>query len=100
MDNKIIQPKPLSGYVEWLPEIRAVELRWIDTIRQVFESFGFANIETPSVEEIRILAAKGEDADKEIYALRRLNAEEGADEARVALHFDLTVPLARYVAQH
>ena len=100
MDNKIIQPKPLSGYVEWLPEIRAVELRWIDTIRTVFESYGFANIETPSVEEIRILAAKGEDADKEIYALRRLNAEEGADEARVALHFDLTVPLARYVAQH
>jgi histidyl-tRNA synthetase len=100
MENKIIQPKPLSGYVEWLPEIRAVELVWLDTIRRVFESYGFANIETPSVEEIRVLAAKGEDADKEIYALKRLNAEEGQDEARVALHFDLTVPLARFVAQH
>lgn len=99
-DNKIYKPKPVSGFPEWLPEYRMVELQWLDTIRGVFESYGFCSIETPAVEEIDALTAKGGETEKEIYTLTRLHAEESDKEARLALHFDLTVPMARYVAQH
>ncbi len=99
-EQKIYKPKPISGFPEWLPEYRAVELEWMDKIRAVFESYGFCNIETPAVEEIDALTAKGGETEKEIYTLTRLHAEEGDKEARLALHFDLTVPMARYVAQH
>ena len=99
-EQKIHKPKTISGFPEWLPEYRAVELDWMDKIRKVFESYGFCNIETPSVEEIDALLAKGGDTEKEIYTLTRLHAEENDKEARLALHFDLTVPMARYVAQH
>lgn len=99
-EQKIHKPKTISGFPEWLPEYRAVELEWMDKIRKVFESYGFCNIETPSVEEIDALLAKGGDTEKEIYTLTRLHAEENDKEARLALHFDLTVPMARYVAQH
>ncbi|MFC1673788.1 histidine--tRNA ligase [Pseudomonadota bacterium] len=97
----IFKPRPISGFLEWLPEVRLVEQRWLDEIRDSFESYGFASIETPSVEEVEVLSAKGGDADKEIYGLRRLAAEPGEEDGgRLALHYDLTVPLARYVAQH
>ncbi|MGE3624484.1 MAG: histidine--tRNA ligase [Bdellovibrionales bacterium] len=100
-DTKIYKPKPISGFPEWLPEYRAVELRWMDTIRKVFESYGFCNIETPAVEEIDALLAKGGETEKEIYTLTRLHADaESKSDARLALHFDLTVPMARYVAQN
>ena len=98
--KKIYKPKAISGYPEWLPQIRRVEQQWLDHIRAVFESYGFCNIETPAVEELDVIAAKGEDVDKEIYVLERLQKEEGDKEARLALHFDQTVPLARYVGQH
>jgi histidyl-tRNA synthetase len=98
--SSIYKPRPVTGFPEWLPEVRLVEQRWLDTIRAVFESYGFCSVETPSVEEIAILEAKGEDVDKEIYALNRLQGDASPEESRVALHYDLTVPLARYVAQH
>ena len=99
--KEIYKPRPVSGFPEWLPEYRAVELAWMDKIRKVFESYGFCSIETPSVEEIDVLLAKvGDDTQKEIYTLARLQADEKDKDARLALHFDLTVPLARYVAQH
>lgn len=99
--QKIYKPKAISGFPEWLPEERLVEQRWLDQIRAVFESHGFCSIETPSVEEIDVLLAKGE-VDKEIYVLERLHKDEDDDgkEARLALHFDQTVPFARYTAQH
>jgi len=97
--GKVYKPKPVSGFPEWLPEQRLIEQQWFDHIRRVFESYGFCNIETPSVEELDVIAAKGE-VDKEIYVIERLHKEEGdSKEARLALHFDQTVPLARYVAQ-
>ncbi len=95
----VYKPKPVSGFPEWLPEERLIEQQWFDHIRNVFESYGFCSIETPSVEEIDVISAKGE-VDKEIYVLERLHKEEGEKDARLALHFDQTVPLARYVAQH
>ena len=98
--KSIYKPKPISGFPEWLPEERIAEQRWFDHIPKTFESYGFCSIETPSVEEIDVLLAKGE-VDKEIYVLERLHKDEDEDkEARLALHFDQTVPFARYTAQH
>ncbi|MEM6811925.1 MAG: histidine--tRNA ligase [Pseudomonadota bacterium] len=98
-ENKIYKPKSISGFPEWLPEERLVEQKWFDHIRKTFESYGFCSIETPSVEEIDVLLAKGE-VDKEIYVLERIHKEENDKDARIALHFDQTVPFARYTAQH
>jgi len=98
--RKTYKPRAISGFSEWLPEIRIIEQRWLDHIRHVFESYGFSSIETPAVEELDVLLAKGE-TDKEIYTLTRLQADEDdKGEARLGLHFDQTVPLARYTAQH
>ena len=81
-----------------------MEQQWLDHIRKVFESYGYASIETPAVEELNVIQAKGgdggADVDKEVYVIERLHKQEGDKEARLALHFDQTVPLARYVAQH
>lgn len=99
--KQIYKPRPISGFPEWLPEVRLVEQRWLDHIRRVFERYGYCSIETPAVEELAVIAAKGEDVDKEIYVLERLQSEpEDKRESRLALHFDQTVPLARYVAQN
>jgi len=99
-ERKIYKPGPIRGFPEWLPEERIAEQRWFDHIRRVFESYGFCNIETPSVEELDVLTAKGE-VDKEIYVIERLHKDESdGKEARLALHFDQTVPMARYVAMH
>ncbi|GAA1489620.1 histidine--tRNA ligase [Brachybacterium sacelli] len=97
----------LSGFPEWLPAERLVEQHVIDVFREVAELHGFSGIETRAVEPLDQLLRKGE-IDKEVYVLRRLHAEEsdaaddsGADPARtLGLHFDLTVPLARYVLEH
>lgn len=98
-EKKIHKPQAVTGFPEWLPEVRRVEQIWFDHIRRVFESYGFCSIETPSVETLDTLRAKGE-VDKEIYVIERLHKDAGDDkEARLALHFDQTVPLARYVAQ-
>ena len=96
--RKIYKPGPVRGFPEWLPEERIIEQRWMDHIRRVFESYGYCNIETPSVEELDVLTAKGE-VDKEIYVIERLHKDaDDGKEARLALHFDQTVPMARYVA--
>lgn len=89
----------ISGFPEFAPEARDIERRWIGLLAGLFESYGYANIETPSVETVQTLASKGEDVDKEIYALTRL-AGEGGEAPKYALHYDLTVPTARYVAKH
>ncbi len=88
----------LSGFPEWLPEGRLVELGVLDVVRQVFELHGFTPLETRSVEPVDVLLSKGE-IDKEVYAVRRLHADADDGDA-LALHFDLTVPFARYVVEH
>ncbi len=90
---------PLSGFPEFLPSQRAAELTVIDTLRETFELHGFASIETRSVEPLEELMRKGETS-HEVYVLRRLQAEADEGDAGVGLHFDLTVPLARYVLEH
>jgi histidyl-tRNA synthetase len=100
-EHKIYKPKPISGFPEWLPEYRIIEQQWMDKIRAVFESYGFCNIETSSAEEIEVLTAKGGETENEIYTLTRLQADENdKKDARLALRYDLTVPMARYVAQN
>ncbi|WP_347042727.1 histidine--tRNA ligase [Brachybacterium nesterenkovii] len=93
----------LSGFPEWLPAERIVEQHVIDTFRRVAELHGFSGLETRAVEPMSQLLRKGE-IDKEVYVLRRLHAEDdGADadpDRQLGLHFDLTVPLARYVLEH
>lgn len=99
-ERKIVKPQPVSGFPEWLPEQKLVEDHWLSIIRREFARFGFTPIETPAIERKDVLSAKGV-VEKEIYALSRLAAGEGEDPStEMALHFDLTVPLARYVAQH
>ncbi len=90
----------LSGFPEWLPAERAVEQHVLDTLRHVFELHGFANIETRAVETRAQLLRKGE-IDKEVYGLSRLAAEDDKNDPNaLALHFDLTVPFARYVVEN
>ncbi|MCA9417239.1 MAG: histidine--tRNA ligase [Candidatus Omnitrophica bacterium] len=100
MGSKSNQTKPITGFPEWLPEERLLELRFLRTIQETFELFGFANIETPAVERNETLASKGE-VNKQIYSLYRPNVPEDVEkDTGLSLHFDLTVPLARYVGQH
>jgi len=87
----------LSGFPEWLPQGRLVELEILDQARRVFELHGFSSIETRSVEPVEVLMRKGE-IDKEVYGVRRLQADTTDD--ALALHFDLTVPFARYVVEN
>ncbi len=90
----------MSGFPELLPEQQLVFNRCLDIVRRTFERYGFTPIETPAVERKEVLTSKGGN-EKEIYALARLSAGPGESaETEFALHFDLTVPLARYVAQH
>lgn len=100
----------LSGFPEWLPQERLVELHVLDTLRKTFELHGFSSIETRAVETVGQLLRKGE-IDKEVYGLSRLQEDEDAprsengksdkaDPNALALHFDLTVPFARYVVEN
>ena len=86
----------LSGFPELLPAQRAVELDVLDRLRRVFELHGFASVETRAAEPLDSLLRKGE-IDKEVYVLRRLHADESDAHSGLGLHFDLTVPFARYV---
>lgn len=87
----------LSGFPEFLPAERNVEQVVLDELRRVFELHGFASVETRAVEPMDQLLRKGE-IDKEVYVLRRYHADDG--DAGIGLHFDLTVPFARYVVEN
>jgi histidyl-tRNA synthetase len=89
----------LSGFPELLPAERAVEREVIASLSRTFELHGFTNIETRVVEPLDRLA-KGGEIEKEIYVLRRLQAGENEGDSGLGLHYDLTVPFARYVLEH
>src|SRR5690606_27250210 len=94
------RPTPLSGFPEWLPPQRMIEQYVIDRLRHTFELHGFVPLETRSVEPLDQLLRKGETS-KEVYLLRRLQADaDDPSDSGLGLHFDLTVPFARYVLQH
>ena len=83
----------MSGFPEWSPEQRIVEKRVLEKIEESFRLHGFINIETCGVESYERLVKKGDG--KEIYRL----SKAGSGEENLGLHFDLTLPLARYVLE-
>ena len=91
------KPSPLSGFPEFLPADRVVEQEVVATLARTFELHGFGNIETRAVEPMDQLLRKGETS-KEVYVLKRLHDTDG--DAGMGLHFDLTVPFARYVLEN
>lgn len=86
----------ISGFPEWLPGKRIIEEGLITRIKNQFSLYGFAPIETSAVERWDVLTAKG-GIQKQIFAVTN---KKTVDEFEYGLHFDLTVPLARYVAQN
>ncbi len=93
------RPTPLSGFPELLPAQRYVEQQVLARLARTFELHGFAGIETRAVEPLDQLLRKGETS-KEVYVLRRLQETESGQDSGLGLHFDLTVPLARYVLEN
>ncbi|GAA2498018.1 histidine--tRNA ligase [Winogradskya humida] len=95
------KPTPLSGFPEYLPAQRMIEQNLIERIRSTFELYGFAPLETRAVEPMDQLLRKGETS-KEVYVLRRLQEDPNAekDDNALGLHFDLTVPFARFVLEN
>ena len=91
----LITPRTLKGFRDHLPESMLQREQLTDTARRVYQSYGFAPIDTPALEYEEILLGKGsEETDKQVYCF------EDHGGRRVALRFDLTVPLARFSAQH
>lgn len=91
----MIDPRTLSGFRDYLPEAMIPRERLIAIAQGVYRSFGFAPIDTPALEYLEILTGKGsEETDRQMYHF----ADHGG--RMVGMRFDLTVPLARFVAQH
>jgi histidyl-tRNA synthetase len=93
--RQLIQPRTLKGFRDYLPESMIPRERLIDIARKVYRSYGFSPIDTPTLEYLEILTGKGsEETDRQLY---RFEDHGGRN---VGMRFDLTVPLARFVAQH
>ena len=94
MSNNKVQPRIMPGFMELLPEDQIAFNRMFDTIRRVYERYGFLPLDTATIELSEVLLAKaGGETEKQIYRFQKGDTD-------MALRFDLTVPLARYVAQH
>ena len=90
----IIRPRTLSGFMELLPGKQVQFERMVDILRDTYASYGFAPLDTPVIEDAQILLAKGGgETEKQIYRFQKGDSD-------LALRFDLTVPLAKYVALH
>lgn len=91
---EIIKPRTLSGFMELLPEKQQRFERMTEILRNTYASYGFAPLDTPVIEDAQILLAKGGgETEKQIYRFQKGDSD-------LALRFDLTVPLAKYVALH
>ncbi|BCT91088.1 histidine--tRNA ligase [Lysobacter helvus] len=98
-----IKPRTPPGVMELLPRDQIAFQRMLDTIRGTFEQFGFLPVETPVMELSEVLLTKsGGETERQVYFVQSTGALEKAEAGRpeLALRFDLTVPLARYVAEH
>jgi histidyl-tRNA synthetase len=94
MGEDRVVTKVLPGFMELLPADQIAFNRMMDTIRSVYERFGFVPLDTPVIERTEILLAKaGGETEKQIYRFKK-------GENDLSLRFDLTVPLARYVSEH
>ena len=89
-----VEPRTLPGFMELLPQDQIMFNKMVDTIRSVYEEFGFLPLDTPTIELSEVLLAKaGGETEKQIYRFFKGDTD-------LTLRFDLTVPLARYVAGH
>ncbi len=94
MTMDIIKPRTLSGFMELLPGKQSQFERMLAVLRDTYSSYGFAALDTPVIEDAQILLAKGGgETEKQIYRFQKGDSD-------LALRFDLTVPLAKYVALH
>jgi len=94
MSKNIVQPSILPGFMELLPADQLQFNKMLDTIKKTYETFGFIPLDTPDIEKSEILLAKsGGETEKQIYRFNKGDND-------LSLRFDLTVPLARFVAQH
>src|SRR3954451_3790277 len=91
----LIEPRTLKGFRDYLPEAMIPRERLIATAQAVYRSYGYSPIDTPALEYFEVLSGKGSDeTDRPMYAFD----EHGG--RKVGMRFDLTVPLARFAAQH
>ena len=91
---EIIKPRTLSGFMELLPASQIRFEKMVEILRTTYASYGFAPLDTPVIEDAQILLAKGGgETEKQIYRFTKGDSD-------LALRFDLTVPLAKYVALH
>lgn len=94
MSINIVKPSILPGFMELTPSNQILFNKMMDTIRKNYEKFGFLPIDTPLIEKSEVLLAKGGgETEKQIYKVVKGDTD-------MSLRFDLTVPLARYVAQY
>ncbi len=92
--SEIVKPSILPGFMELLPKDQIQFNRIKEVIRQTYEEFGFLPLDTPLLEKSEVLLAKGQgETEKQVYRFEKGSAD-------ISMRFDLTVPLARYVAQH
>ncbi len=90
-----IEPRTLKGFRDYLPAAMIPREWLMETARRVYRSYGFCPIDTPALEYLEILTGKGGDeTDKQLYKFKDHGDRD------VGLRFDLTVPLARFAAQH
>jgi histidyl-tRNA synthetase len=93
--SEIIEPRVLKGFRDYLPQDETARRALMEVLERVFRSFGFVPIDTPALEYAEVLLGKGGgETDKQVY---RFKDNGGRD---VALRFDLTVPFARFMAEH
>jgi histidyl-tRNA synthetase len=93
--------RTMPGVLELLPLDQIAFQGMLDTVRSNFERFGFLPIETPVMEFSDVLLTKsGGETERQVYFVQSTGALEQGDKPDLALRFDLTVPLARYVAEH
>ena len=93
-DIKRVEPRTLSGFMELLPQDQIKFNEMLDKIKKTYELYGFLPQETPIVESSEVLLAKaGGETEKQIYSFKKGDKD-------LSLRFDLTVPLAKYVAQY
>src|SRR5947209_20495952 len=93
--DKLIQPRTLKGFRDYLPKLMIPREHMLEKARQVYRSYGFAPIDTPALEYAEILINKGgEESNRQIYRFKDHGDRD------VALRFDLTVPFARFAAQY
>ena len=89
-----IKPRTLSGFMELLPGKQIQMERIMGVLKDTYSRYGFAPLDTPAIEDAQILLAKGGgETEKQIYRFQKGDSD-------LALRFDLTVPLAKYVALH